>query len=152
MGLFVRRRFLYLLAGIIILSLGWACTARPDASPRVESPGSVIGATSTPTSAPSPTPTETPAQRPSDVFVLEVVVDPPGAGFVVTIPAFGPYPAGSSVTLSVLGPRVSPYIFANWEGDASGAERSVTIVMDSDKQVVAHFINPFITPTPDFDR
>lgn len=84
----------------------------------------------------------------SEGFELELVIDPPGAGFIAFIPPFGPYAPGTTVTLGVIPPRVPPYIFSRWTGDGSGTERAVHVVMDGPKRVVARFINPYITPTP----
>jgi hypothetical protein len=47
---------------------------------------------------------------------------------------------GDSVTLTAT--PVSDYVFANWEGDASGDNASVTIIMNSNKVVTAHFASP----------
>ena len=105
--------------------------------------GEVAGLTATPTSSPS-----VDGEPAPDLYDLTIIIDPPGAGFIAAIPPFGPYSAGTTVILSVISPRVYPYVFGNWSGDASGSGRTATILVDSNKQVVAHFINPFVTPTP----
>jgi hypothetical protein len=46
----------------------------------------------------------------------------------------------TSVTLTAT-PALG-YIFSNWEGGASGDNASVTIVMNSNKVVTAHFVTP----------
>ena len=124
--------------------LAAGCTERPTEEPVPTKPAI--------SSLSSPTPTQTPdsdgVASGSEGFELELVIDPPGAGFVVAIPPFGPYAPGTTVTLGVIRPRVPPYIFSRWTGDGSGSERAVHVVMDGPKRVVARFINPYITPTP----
>ena len=81
-------------------------------------------------------------------FALTLVVEPPGAGFVAIIPPFGPYKDGTVVTLSVIPPPVYPYAFSHWGGNASGTARTATVIMGSNKNVVANFVNPSVTPSP----
>ena len=119
-----------------------ACASRAPASPSVAPPG-----TGTPIALPVPSPDLLPTPD-ADVYTFTLTIDPPGAGFVGAVPPFGPHKAGGIVILSVIPPRVHPYVFGRWGGDASGTDRAITIVMDSDKAVTAHFINPFITPSP----
>ncbi len=83
---------------------------------------------------------------------MELIIDPPGSGFVAAIPPFSPYAPGTSVTLAVIPPRVHPYVFSHWTGDGSGTERAVQVIMDSPKRVVARFFNPYITPTPSHEE
>jgi len=47
---------------------------------------------------------------------------------------------GASVTLTAT--PAPGYIFSNWDGDASGDNASVTIVMNSNKVVTAYFVTP----------
>ena len=147
MGLSARLLSFLLAWGAIIALVAGACTQRPaPAAPGLEptSPTPTSRAT-----AQAPTPATQPAGTPQPVgFELDLVIDPPGSGFVGAIPPFGPYPAGSRVTLSVIAPRVPPYVFSHWGGDASSSEGAVTVLMDSDKRVVARFVNRFLTPTP----
>ena len=99
-----------------------------------------------------PTPTATPAPTTgapvAEGFELELVIDPPGAGFIAAVPPFGPHAPGTVVTVAVIRPRIPPYVFNRWTGDAEGTERAAQVVMDGPKRVVARFINPYITPTP----
>ena len=81
-------------------------------------------------------------------FALTLVVEPPGAGFVAIIPPFGPYKDGTAVTLSVIPPPVYPYVFSHWGGNASGRARTAIVIMESNKSVVANFVNPSVTPSP----
>ena len=119
-----------------------SCTSRAPTSPSVAPP-----ATGSPIALPVPSPDLLPSPD-TDVYTFTLTIDPPGAGFVAAVPPFGPYEAGRIVILSVIPPRVHPYVFGHWGGDASGTDRVITIEMDSDKAVTAHFINPFITPSP----
>jgi uncharacterized repeat protein (TIGR02543 family) len=68
---------------------------------------------------------------------LSVFIEPEGSGSVTVDPAEGPYPWGTQVTLTA--EPASGYAFDHWSGDASGSDVTVTITMDSDKTVVAHF-------------
>ena len=68
---------------------------------------------------------------------LVVAVDPPGAGSVAKDPDLAVYPHGSSVQLTAT--AVTGYHFVNWAGDATGITNPLTLTMDSDKSVVAHF-------------
>ncbi len=147
MRLLATLAFSFLLTSILIVGLLAAgCTERPTEEPVPPKPA-ISGLSSA-----TPTPTQTPdsdnVAPGSEAFELELVIDPPGAGFVVAIPPFGPYAPGTTVTLGVIRPRVPPYIFSRWTGDGSGSERAVHVVMDGPKRVVARFINPYITPTP----
>lgn len=72
--------------------------------------------------------------RPSE-YTLTISVDPPGSGFVS--PISGPYKAGISVTLTAT--PASDYNFSYWGGDASGENTSITITMNSNKDVTAYF-------------
>ena len=66
-----------------------------------------------------------------------MAVDPPGAGSVAKDPDLAVYPHGSSVQLTAT--VVTGYHFVNWAGDATGITNPLTLTMDSDKSVVAHF-------------
>ena len=134
----------WLLALCLMLAAG--CAERPAPAAMQES--EVELATPAP-ATPQPAGPETSAPEVAG-FDLDLVIDPPGAGFVVAVPPFGPYAPGSTVVLSVIPPRVPPYVFSQWAGDGAeaGAKRAVSVVMDSDKRVVARFINPYVTPPP----
>jgi WD40 repeat protein len=68
-------------------------------------------------------------------YTLSTSVTPSGSGTVS--PSSGSYTAGTQVTLTAY--PASDYVFDYWSGDASGSNSSVTITMDSNKSVVAHF-------------
>ena len=117
-----------LVIGILLLS---ACGA-PATAPPVEAPP-------TPPPAEQPTPT---------TFTLSVGVSPLGAGSVS--PLGGMYEAGTQVTLTAT--AASGYTFDYWDGDASGSLPTITITVDSNKSVFAHFSAVDITspaPTPE---
>lgn len=135
----------FLLTSVLLVGSLFAGCERPSLAPPAESPALSPTATATPTARP----TEPPAVAPTEQgFELELIIDPPGSGFVAAIPPFSPYAPGTSVTLAVIPPRVPPYVFSHWTGDASGTERGVQVVMDGPKRVVARFFNPYITPPP----
>lgn len=66
---------------------------------------------------------------------LTVSVSPVGAGTVS--PSSGQFEPGEQVTLTAV--PASGYAFEYWDGAASGTSSSVTVTMDSDKVVTAHF-------------
>ncbi len=68
-------------------------------------------------------------------YTLSTSVSPSGAGSVS--PSGGQYEPGIQVTL--IATPASDYTFDYWDGDASGSSATVTIIMDSDKSVIAHF-------------
>ncbi|HEY55455.1 MAG TPA: hypothetical protein G4N91_04185 [Dehalococcoidia bacterium] len=71
----------------------------------------------------------------SQKYTLAISVDPAGAGSVS--PSGGQYDSGAEVTLTAT--PASGYDFDHWGGDASGANPTTTITMDSDKTVTAFF-------------
>jgi len=68
-------------------------------------------------------------------YTLNTNVDP-GSGGTIT-PASGTYDADSEVTITAV--AAPGYTFDHWSGDTTSTYSSVTIVMDSDKSVTAHF-------------
>lgn len=91
--------------------------------------------TVTPAGVPRPTPTPT-------VYRLSIDEEPDIGGDVS--PSGGQYSQGTSVTVSATaGPG---WRFDHWSRDASGTSSTVTILMDSDKLLVAYFVkvNPAI--------
>jgi len=69
------------------------------------------------------------------VYTLSVSVNPPQAGFVS--PSSGEYESGVQVTLTAS--PASGYTFDHWSGSTSGTTSTITITMDSDKSLTAHF-------------
>jgi len=94
----------------------------------------LLGACGTSTTAPE-------AEAPSDeqpattTYTLSISVNPSGAGSVS--PSGGEYEEGTQLTLTAT--LASGYTFDYWDGDASGSATAVSITMDSDKNIVAHF-------------
>ena len=81
-------------------------------------------------------------------YSLTVDIDPPQAGTVDIDPDRVEYAAYDIVNLL---PRpATGYAFDHWSGDADGTVSSIEIIMSSNKQVVAHFVEvkDFVT-TPD---
>ena len=68
-------------------------------------------------------------------YTLITRVDPAGAGSIS--PSGGQYEPGMQVTL--IATPASDYTFDYWEGSASGTSPTITIIVDSDKSVIAHF-------------
>ena len=78
-------------------------------------------------------------------YNLAISVSPSGGGSVDLDPPGGTYDAGTSVGLTA---TASPeYNFSQWSGDAWGTSTSVTVTMDSNKSVTAHFERTQIEPT-----
>ena len=68
-------------------------------------------------------------------YTLSASVSPPQAGSVS--PSGGEYDAGEQITLTAS--PASGYTFDNWSGSASDTISTITITMDSDKGLTAHF-------------
>ena len=85
----------------------------------------------------------TPAAEPPApaTYTLSVSVNPLGAGSVS--PSDGQYEEGARVTLTAT--PAGDYAFDYWDGDASGSSANTTIIMDSDKSIIAHFATTSLT-------
>jgi uncharacterized repeat protein (TIGR02543 family) len=73
-------------------------------------------------------------------YTLNTLISPEGVGTIT--PADGKYDAGTDVTL--VAESASGYAFDHWSGDVTGTTNSITITMDSDKSVNAHFKEQYI--------
>jgi len=71
-------------------------------------------------------------------YTLSTSVSPSGTGSVS--PPSGQYEEGSQATLTAT--PASGYTFDYWSGDASGSSATITITMDSNKSITAHFEEP----------
>jgi hypothetical protein len=77
-----------------------------------------------------------PSEEPTSItHTLSVAASPSGGGTVS--PSSGQYEEGTQVTLSAT--AASGYTFEYWSGDASGSAIATSIIMDSDKSVIAYF-------------
>jgi len=74
-------------------------------------------------------------------YTLTVNIDPTGGGSVTKVPDKAAYEQGEQVTLTAT-PNTG-YRFVEWTGDATGTNPTVTLTMDSNKKVTAHFIRVF---------
>lgn len=142
-----------LIISIVALCLTGACTDRPGSSSRMTTDPQLVdlGVGNEGYASEGTISVLSPKQSRNLVgqrFALILVVEPRGAGFVAIIPPFGPYKDGTAVTLSVIPPPVYPYAFSHWGGNASGTARTATVIMGSNKSVVANFVNPSVTPSP----
>jgi len=70
-------------------------------------------------------------------FTLTITIDPPGGGTVTKSPNKTKYTYGESVTLTAS--PSSGYKFDHWSGNASGSSTTVSLYMNSNKTVTAHF-------------
>jgi len=74
---------------------------------------------------------------------LTVTVDPLAGGTVTRSPDQATYPHNDSVDLTPV--PAYGYHFVRWSGDASGAAVPLTVLMDDDKTVTAHFrVNDYV--------
>ena len=102
---------------------------------------SVVGCAKEPepatTSETTPSPTQTPPSAPTQqLYNLIISIIPQEAGEVVAYPKYG-YEPESQVRLTSV--SAIGYTFDRWEGDISGSTNPITITMDSDKNIIAHF-------------
>ncbi len=71
-------------------------------------------------------------------FTLIISIEPAGSGSVIKNPDNGKYNDGVVVELT---PHGAPgYSFDHWSGDLSGAGNPDSILMDDDKNIIAHFL------------
>ncbi|MEN3039130.1 MAG: Ig-like domain-containing protein [Candidatus Kryptonium sp.] len=70
-------------------------------------------------------------------YTLTVIIEPQNSGTVSLNPPGGIYVAGSTVTLTAV--SNSGYKFSHWSGDISSTNSLVSILMNSNKTVKAHF-------------
>jgi len=75
------------------------------------------------------------ARQPTRTYTLNVAVSPSGAGSVS--PLGGQYKSGTQVTLTAT--PASDYTIDHWGGNASNTASTITVTMDSDKQITAYF-------------
>ena len=68
-------------------------------------------------------------------YTLSTSVSPSGTGTVA--PSSGTYNDGTEVALTAT--PAQGYVFDHWSGDATGTSSPITVVMNSDKSIVAHF-------------
>ena len=73
------------------------------------------------------------------VYALTVACKPSDGGNVSLSPAAGgnQYDAGTSVELTAI--PAEDYVFSCWDSDLSGSTNPASIIMDSDKNVIANF-------------
>ena len=81
-----------------------------------------------------PTPSPIP-EAPPVLYDLSITVDPPEGGFAY--PSNGQYEAEAELDLHTR--PDDGYVFDHWSGDISGDSREVTLTLDSNKSVTAHF-------------
>ena len=79
-----------------------------------------------------------PEEEYTERYTLVTSVSPPAGGDVDLAPSGGTYDKGSQVTLTAI--QASGYTFDHWGDDASGTSLSVNITMDSNKNIVAYFV------------
>ena len=72
-------------------------------------------------------------------YNLTVNVSPLNSGSVTLDPPGGTYEEGTDVTVTA-NPSTG-YEFDHWSGDSSGTSRSISVTMNSDKSITAHFIS-----------
>jgi len=78
-------------------------------------------------------------------YTLKTSVTPPGSGTITLNPSGGTYDEGTAMTVTAH--ANTGYEFGYWSGTKTGSINPVQITMDSNKNIVAHFIeNPPIQP------
>jgi hypothetical protein len=133
-----------------------------DIAQRLYEAGAELGLVCTPPATPTPTATPGGVPRP---FTLIVSADPPYGGIVAEASWISTLPDGRRVPISATPPAVRTmpepresvwaegdevrivalvneaegFEFAGWSGDCAGKERVCVLVMESNKEAVAHF-------------
>ena len=71
-------------------------------------------------------------------YSLNIVINPQGSGVVSINPFKGSYTAGEQVQLTAM--ANNGYVFSSWSGDLSGTQNPTTITMDTNKTIMANFV------------
>lgn len=71
-------------------------------------------------------------------YTLTMLSEPPEGGSVLASPLGGVYTEGTTVSLTAV--PLTGYRFDHWSGAASGSDIHITVRMNGNKQVVAHFV------------
>jgi len=74
-----------------------------------------------------------------DEYTLSVISEPNEAGYVNINPQMSSYPSGTSVALTPCVNDPNNWKFDHWSADASGNQNPLTITMNSDKTIKAHY-------------
>jgi len=76
----------------------------------------------------------------SPYFIYDIVIDvnPTDGGSVTLNPAGGSYRKGKQVTL--IATPSTDYRFDKWSGDLTGNDNPITIIIDKNKSITAHFV------------
>jgi len=85
-----------------------------------------------------PSPRNSASATHSCVFTLTVTADPVAGGVVTRTPDLLSYLPGSNVDLQAV--PAFGYHFQRWSGDATGGANPLTVLMDAEKSIVAHFV------------
>jgi len=113
-------------------------TSTPTPTP-VPTPTPILTLTTIPTQTPitTPTPVPTPAPTPTPTirYKLTVRIIPPEGGTVIPPTLY----CEKNDQFTLKATPSQNYRFSSWQGDASGHEPTYSIIVDSDKEVEAHF-------------
>ncbi|MEN3013102.1 MAG: cellulase family glycosylhydrolase [Endomicrobiia bacterium] len=71
-------------------------------------------------------------------YTISININPQNSGSVTLSPPGGTYTAGTQVTLTAQ--ANSGYVFSSWSGDITGSQNPATVVMNSNKNITANFI------------
>jgi hypothetical protein len=128
---------------LVVLSLGIIILpgcARAISTAGATSSGSYNSSIPAPASSAGPSLNATTVTGTSKIsFTLVAgVSDSGGAILINPVSQDGTYPAGTVVTLTAITDQ--DHAFNNWEGDVASIKQTITIVMDSNKNITAYFI------------
>jgi alpha-tubulin suppressor-like RCC1 family protein len=79
---------------------------------------------------------------PGSAFTLQVTIDPPGSGTVSRSKEAEFYRYGEKVTL--VATPIAYYWLYNWSGDANSEQCTITVTINKNMSVTAHFFKPQI--------
>ena len=137
------RRLAVLPIGLLLVAACAAPTAPPTAVPAA----AAGDATAQQTRSPEPAAVKAPETL-AETFTLQWTVEPAGAGGIAVLPIRLSYKKGEEVRFRAL--PGEGFRFKSWGGDLSGAETPQTLVVDSNKAIVAVFepVEAQSAPTP----
>lgn len=130
---------------LVMAACGPAVAPTPTPTPNQGESTTPSATQEAPEPVSTPTPISEPTTTPGPVsYILSTSVNPPNGGSVSV--SSGQFEQGKRIQVTVI--PYAGYAFDHWSGDISGNNSAITLLMDSDKVLVANFADiyrPVIT-------